>query len=361
MVNAVISGSGRFLPEKVVRNADFLNAQFFDESNRPILAENEQIISQFESVTEIRERRYVGDQMRNSDMAAAAGSRAIADAEVDKEQIDYVIVAHNFGDISSDARRVNIMPSLAAKVKHKLRITNDRCVPYDMIFGCPGWLEGLILANRFIQSDLAEHILVIGSETLSRVIDPHDRNRMIFADGAGAVVLSARGGKEKAGVMHSVTICDNGEELDYLKNSRSLNPAYDKSEFLVRMAGRKIYEYALKKVPPVVKETIESAALGIGDISKVLVHQANAKMERAILVRLIQLFGLHKAPENLMPMTVQTLGNSSVATIPTLYDLIAHHELAPHEFHSGDHIVFASVGAGMNVNAMVYRFPQHPL
>ena len=319
-------------------------------------AENEQIIRQFEAITEIRARRYVGDQMCNSDMAAAAGCRAVQDAEIDKEQIDYVIAAHNFGDISSDEKRVDIMPSLSARVKHKLRIKNDRCVPYDVIFGCPGWLEGLVLAHHFIRSERAQHILVVGSETLSRVVDPHDRNRMIFADGAGAVVLSARGGREKTGVIHSVTTCDNGEALSYLKNGPSLNPAYDESKTLIRMTGRKIYEYTLKRVPPVVKETIESAGLGIGDISKVLIHQANAKMDRAILTRLINLFGLHSAPEGFMPMTVQTLGNSSVATLPTLYDLIAHHELAPSEFHSGDHIVFTSVGAGMHVNAMVYRF-----
>lgn len=316
---------------------------------------NEQIIKKFERITEIRERRYVDDTMVNSDLATSAGERAIRDAGIEREALDYVIVGHNFGDITAGKKQIDIMPSIAAKVKHKLGIENNRCVPYDMIFGCPGWLESLILAHRFIQSGVARHALVIGSETPSRAVDPHDRNRMIFADGAGAVVLSAQQGTHKVGVLSHMTISDNGDELGYLKNGRSLNPAYDESEVLVRMAGRKIYEYALKKVPAVIQETLQLADLSAKDLSKVLMHQANAKMDHAILERLMKLSGMDKAPEDFMPMTIQTFGNSSVASIPTLYDLIAHGQLKPHAFHSGDQLILASVGAGMNVNAMAYR------
>lgn len=355
MVNSIISGSGHFLPERVVPNEVFRSARFFDAEGEPMPMANEQIIRKFEEITEIRERLYTRDGVMNSDLATAAAQRALQDAELEKEALDYVIAAHNFGDITPEKKQIDIMPSLAARVKNKLSIANPRCIPYDMTFGCPGWLEGLILAHHFIQGGVARHILVVGSETLSRAVDPHDRNRMIFADGAGAVILSACEDIQKTGVLSHVTISENLAELDYLKNGRSLNPDYEESEVLIRMNGRRVYEYALKRVPSLIKEAVESAGLRPRELSKVLMHQANAKMDQAILERLVRLFDLPEAPEHFMPMTIQHFGNSSVATIPTLYDRIAKRQMEPHSFRVGDNLVFASVGAGMNVNAMVYR------
>ena len=138
------------------------------------------------------------------------------------------------------------MPSVSALVKHKLGIKNLNCVNYDMVFGCPGWVEGMILANVLIKSGRAKNILVIGSETLSRATDPFDRDKMIFADGAGAVVLSATD-EENIGVIADNTLCFNGEEIGYLCNSHSLNPNINQERQYVRMMGRKIYEFAFEK------------------------------------------------------------------------------------------------------------------
>ena len=124
----------------------------------------------------------------------------------------------------------------------------------------------------------------------------------------------------------------------------------------MKMNGRKLYEFALSKVPLVIKAALEKAGLPLSAITKVLIHQANEKMNTAILERLFKLYGLPMPSAELMPMTISWLGNSSVATIPTLLDLILKGHLATHQLNSGDTVVFASVGAGMNVNAVVYQF-----
>ena len=120
------------------------------------------------------------------------------------------------------------------------------------------------------------------------------------------------------------------------------------------MYGRKIYEFAITKVPQAMKQCMEEAGEDINDLKKVFIHQANEKMDEAIIKRFYKLYDM-SAPEGVMPLTINTLGNSSVATVPTLYDLVRRGELEGHEVATGDLIMFASVGAGMNVNAILYR------
>src|SRR5699024_7447345 len=140
---------------------------------------NKEIIQKFEEITGIKERRYVKDELLTSDMAALAAEKAIQSADIDPETLDYLIVAHNFGDIRADNVKSDMVPSLASRVKQKLDIKNPFCVAYDLPFGCPGWLQGVIQANCFLKSGEAKRALVIGSETLSRVCDPHDRDSML--------------------------------------------------------------------------------------------------------------------------------------------------------------------------------------
>ena len=123
------------------------------------------------------------------------------------------------------------------------------------------------------------------------------------------------------------------------------------------MNGRKLYEYAISTVPQLVKDCVDKISLPLDKIKKVLIHQANAKMDDAILNRFFRLFGIRPKdiPEGMMPMTISELGNNSVATVPILYDLITKGEMKGHHLNSGDHFIFASVGAGMNVNALVYK------
>ncbi|MCC2589904.1 3-oxoacyl-ACP synthase III family protein [Chryseobacterium sp. MFBS3-17] len=355
MPSTVIIGSGSYLPPRVIGRDYFLSSEFFTEEGVKIDKPTAEIIDKFVEITEIEDRRYVEDHQMNSDIGYEAAKKALEDAAINPEELDYIIYASNFGDVK-DASGTNFMPNMAARVKNKLQIKNRKCITYDMIFGCPGWVEAMILANHLINAGSAKMILVVGSETLSRVTDPYDRNRMIFADGAGAVVVKASD-EPNVGIISHNTICDNAAELNYLENAVSLNEEADQSCLYIRMQGRKIYEYALKNVPNAIKETIDAAGLGIDDIDKILLHQANAKMDHAIIDRLLRLYDRKEYDESIAPMTIQYLGNSSVATVPTMYDLIIRNKMEGHTFQEKGNIVFASVGAGMNINCIVYRFP----
>ncbi|WP_267405467.1 MULTISPECIES: ketoacyl-ACP synthase III [unclassified Chryseobacterium] len=355
MPNTIIIGSGSYLPNRIIGRDFFLDSEFYTEDGVKIDKPAEETISKFVEITEIENRRFIEDDLSNSQIGYEAAKLAIADANVDQEELDYIIYASNFGEVTVNGY-ADFMPTMAARVKNKLGIRNRKCITYDMLFGCPGWVEAMILADNLIKAKVAKTILVIGAETLSRVTDPHDRNRMIFADGAGAVVVQATD-QENVGIIAHNTICDNGPELDYLANGPSINKDSDQSRLFVRMQGRKIYEYALKNVPAAIKETIEDAGLSIEDINKILIHQANAKMDYAMIERLHKLYDVKDYDHSISPMTIQDFGNSSVATIPTMFDLIIKGKMEGQTFKEKGNIVMTSVGAGMNINAIVYRFP----
>ena len=355
MPNTIIIGSGHYLPKNVIGRDFFMNSEFYTDEGEKIEKPNAEIINKFVEITEIENRRFIDENQTNSEIGYEAAKVAIEDSKIDPETLDYIIYASNFGEVTKDGY-VNFMPNMAARVKNKLGIKNRFCITYDMIFGCPGWVEAMILANNLIKAKAAKTILVVGSETLSKVTDPHDRNRMIFADGAGAVVVQATE-QENVGIISHKTICDNDAELEYLTNKPSINTNSDQKRLWVRMMGRKIYEYALKNVPQAIKDTIDAAELSIEDIDKVLIHQANAKMDYAMIERLFKLYGIKDGDHNIAPMTIQEFGNSSVATIPTMYDLIIKNKMNGHQFKEKGNIVMTSVGAGMNINAIVYKFP----
>ncbi|MDO4225732.1 MAG: 3-oxoacyl-ACP synthase III family protein [Bergeyella zoohelcum] len=355
MPNTIIIGSGSYIPENIITGTHFLDSTFFDENGEKIEKPNEEIVKKFVEITEIEERRYVDDNLMNSDIGTIAAKKAIEDAGIDAETLDYIICATNFGEIDHNGHSA-FMPSMSAIIKNKLGIKNLKCVNYDMIFGCPGWVEGMILADTLIKAKRAKNILVVGSDTLSRATDPYDRTKMIFADGAGAVVVTATD-DESVGIIADNTLCFNGEELSFLENACSLNADADQNKKYIRMRGRKIYEFALKYVPDAIKETIDKAKIDIKDIDKILIHQANAKMDHAMIERLFRLYGVKEYSHSVAPMTVQKFGNSSVATVPTMFDLIRKGQLGDHKFKEQGHIIFTSVGAGMNINAIVYKFP----
>jgi 3-oxoacyl-[acyl-carrier-protein] synthase-3 len=135
----------------------------------------------------------------------------------------------------------------------------------------------------------------------------------------------------------------------------SFNSNEEDAPLYIKMKGRKVYEYALKHVPLAMKACLEQSGVHLSEVNKILIHQANEKMDEEIVNRLYSLYGYDKPAEGIMPMSIQWLGNSSVATIPTLYHMIMKGEMAEHEIKKGDVILFASVGAGMNINAVCYR------
>ena len=355
--SSIITGTGSYLPPRIIPNDDFLHKTFFDHNGHRLQKTNREIIEKFQAITGIEHRRYVPSELNTSDIATRAAEQALHAADLDPEQLDYIIVAHNFGDVREDNRRTDIVPSIAARVKQNLAIESPATLAFDLPFGCPGWLQGVILADSLIKAGTAERLLIIGAETLSRIADPHDIDSMIYADGAGAAIVEAQSHDTPAGVLAHAGRSDTARHAQLLHMGPSYNPDYGDTTLFLKMSGHKLYEYALRTVPGVVKQCLEKAALPLSAVHKVLLHQANEKMDDAILKRLFALCKEAPIPANIMPMTISWLGNSSVATLPTLFDLLCRQQLPCHTVNPGDTIAFASVGAGMNINAMLYRLP----
>lgn len=351
-MNIKITGSGSYIPNLKVTNQDFSNHKFLNEDGSVFNSSNDVIAHKFVEITGIQERRYAEEGMVNSDMAFIAAKKAIENSKIDPETLDYIIFAHNYGDIKHNSIQSDTVPSLATRVKHLLQIQNPKCVAYDVLFGCPGWIEGVIQAQAFIKAGMAKKCLVIGSETLSRVVDKHDRDSMIYSDGAGATVIEAT--NEEGGILAHESATFAFDEAKYLFFGESYNKELNSDVCYIKMYGRKIYEFALNNVPNAMKECLDNSGIAINQVKKILIHQANEKMDEAIIQRFYKLYK-QSVPEGIMPMSIHELGNSSVATVPTLYDLLLNEKIENQSINKGDVILFASVGAGMNINAIVYR------
>ena len=350
----IISGTGSYIPSIIKTNLAFAENTFYGEDGVLIKTPNAEIVEKFKDITGIYERRYAEENMNTSEMASKAAELAIQDAGIDRETIDQIIVAHNFGDVLPGTIQTDTIPALASRVKHQLGIKNPNCVAYDILFGCPGWIKGVIQADSFIKSGMAKRCLVIGAETLSRVVDSHDRDSMIFSDGAGACIVEDDA-NTNSGILAASVQSHCVDETYFLYLGKSYHPEGDEATRYIKMKGRKVYEYAIKNVPLAMKECIEKAGVDIHDVKKFFLHQANEKMDEGFIKALYKLYDIRIVPENVMPMSIHDLGNSSVATIPTLYDLVKRGKYKEHQLDKGDIVIFASVGAGMNINAICYR------
>lgn len=352
--NIIISGTGSFVPEASTPNQHFANREFYNPDHSLIEADGEEVISKFEKITGIASRRYVGPALSTSDIAATAAKIAIEEAGIDAETIDQIIVGHNVGDVKHGSIQSDTLPCVAARVKHNLGIKNPNCVAYDIIFGCPGWLQGLIQARAYMLAGQAKSCLVIGAETLSRAIDPHDRDSMIYSDGAGATLLELVPEESPRGIKSVGSKSFTVDETYFIFWGKSNKPGADPHHGYLKMHGRKIYEFALREVPAAMKECLDASGHSISELKKIFIHQANEKMDDAIVQRFFKLYGINETPNGVMPMSIHTLGNSSVATVPTLYDLVRKGQLEGQGVSPGDVVMFASVGAGMHVNAATY-------
>jgi 3-oxoacyl-[acyl-carrier-protein] synthase-3 len=355
-LSTLITGTGCYIPEFIKTNREFTGHNFYAEDNKVLDIEPHIIVEKFKKITGIEERRYAASDMDSSDMAAIAAQIAIEDAGCDPETIDQIIVAHNFGNVVKHTIQTDVLPALASRVKHALKIKNPSCIPYDILFGCPGWVQGVIQADAYFKAGLAKKCLVIGTETLSRVLDMYDRDSMIFSDGAGACVMEMREVDENSsGILGSSVQSHCGDEVNYLNMGKSFYPDSDPRIRYIKMKGRKVYEYAMKYVPEAMKICLDNSGVDIHELKKIFIHQANEKMDEAIVKELYKLYGISNTPENIMPMSIHYLGNSSVATVPTLLDMVRKGLMPEHQLLKGDVIILASVGAGMNINAVCYR------
>lgn len=356
MQRTVITGTGSYIPTEVKTNLDFTQQDFYSEDKTRIDIEQKIIVEKFRKITGIAERRYASNNLNTSDIAILAAEKAIEDSGVDPETLDMIIVAQNFGNVVKGTIQSDAVPAIASRVKNGLQVKNPACVAYDILFGCPGWVQGVIQADAFFKAGLAKKALVIGAETLSRVIDPFDRDSMIFSDGAGATIIESVEGEESgSGILANSAMSYTLDEAYYINMDASYQPDADSNVRYIKMKGRKVYEFALKHVPEAMKACLDKSGTDIKDLKKVFIHQANEKMDEAIIQALYKLYGQPEAPKDIMPMSIHYLGNSSVATVPTLYDLVLQGKDNGHNVEKGDIVLFASVGAGMNINAIAYR------
>lgn len=354
MNRSKIIATGAYIPTEKISNKHFLGNLFFEHTHTAILQPTETIIRKFKAITGIEERLYAPEGMTASDMGTIAAEEAIANAGIDRESIDHIIVAHNYGEMKYPGAPRDMVPSLASKIKHKLGIKNPQCIPYDLIFGCPGWLQGMIQADVFIKAGLAKTCLVIGTETISRVLDPSDRDSMIFSDGAGACILQHNPHND-SGIINTVIRSDTGIETSYIYSGETNDGSESEPRF-IKMQGRKVYEYVLTHVPLAMKACLDQSGEDISSLKMVFLHQANEKMDEAIIQRFYELYGIEHLPENVMPMNIAFMGNSSVATIPTLLHQVVTSQIGSFGIKRGDIIMMASVGAGMNINAITCKW-----
>jgi 3-oxoacyl-[acyl-carrier-protein] synthase-3 len=352
---SIISGTGSVIPELLVPNSHFESSEFYDRGGTRMEKSGAEIVAKLEAITGIRERRYIPFEQDSIQLMTDASRLAVEDAGLNANDLSGIIVAHNAGNMIPDTGAFHTVPNLAAALKHELHSANHNCFAYDVLFGCPGWLQGIIQAHHAIQCDDAEHVLVTGLEVASRLLDPHDPDSMILGDGCGACVVSRSPTSEKGLIAYSTfshAMDDN--RIIYLGPSHK--PGVEGSCYF-HMNGRAVYKYATEWVPKVIQSALAKAKLNVTDVDLFLFHQANAKMLEAIAANLAELCDV--SPEifaGKIPTTIDFLGNTSVATIPTMLDLIRTRRLAGYEIREGDVAVMASVGAGMHCNAIVYRF-----
>lgn len=352
-----IIGTGSYIPPQVIKNNHFLNNEFYTPSKKRIEDKtNEEIIQKFNEITNIEERRYVAKNQVTSDIAALAIEAACEDAGISKESLEFIIVGHNFGDVADGHTQIDTLPGLANKVKMKLKLKNPQCICHDVISGCPGWTQAMIVADAYIKSGFHKRGVVVGADVLSRISDPHDRDTMIYADGAGATIVEMVESEEPIGIISHSSRSDSVQHASLLTFGESSNPDYEGDELFIKMAGHKLYIYAITTVPGVVKDSIEKAGIDLKDVKKVFIHQANEKMDEVILAGVFKLYGEKEIPEGIMPMSIRKLGNSSTATVPTLLDMVLKGKMEGQEVNEGDYTILCSVGAGMNVNSIVYKW-----
>jgi len=350
-----ITGTGSAMPSRVITNDYFLDHTFYTKEGKKNEKSTAAIIQKLEEISGIKERRFIPEDEPSVEILFQACSNAIQDAGIDKNEIDGLIVAHNAGNMLPNQVGVfHTVPNLAAVVKNKLGITNHQCHAYDILFGCPGWLQGVIQANRLIESGEATHVLVAGLEIASRLLDPNDVDSLLLADGCGATIVSKSESKDK-GVLAHAMFSHTEEDLNNITLGASLNRETTGHCFF-KMNGQRVYKYATTWLPQVIRQALDKVEITPSEVDYFFFHQANAKMLRVIASNLMDLYGItDQQYVDKIPSSIRFLGNTSVATIPTLFDLVNKQQMEGFTLKEGQTYVFASVGAGMHCNAVVYK------
>ena len=286
-----IAGTGSYLPEKVVTNDDL--AKVVDTSDEWIRTR-----------TGIRERHVAAEGQTTSDMGHRAALKAIEAAGIDPAEIDLIVVGTTTPDY--------IFPSTACLIQQKLGIAG--CAAFDVNAACSGFLFGFSVADNFIRAGVAKTVLVVGAETLTRIVDWTDRTTcVLFGDGAGAVVLKA---DTQAGIL-STHLHADGAKRDLLCCPVGVAAGFDNSlpnaGVRITMAGNEVFKHAVKALDSVVDETLEANGLDKSDLDWLIPHQANLRIIEATAKRL-------DMPMDRVIVTVDRHGNTSSASVPLALD-----------------------------------------
>jgi 3-oxoacyl-[acyl-carrier-protein] synthase-3 len=311
-----ITGTGMYVPERVLTNHDL---------EKLVETSDEWIVER----TGIRERRIAAPDQASSDLALIACQRALAMANVEAANVDQIVLATTTPD--------RILPSCACTLQQKLGAT--KAAAYDMFAACTGFIYGLGLARGLIGARVADTVLVIGVETLSRIVDYTDRNTcVLFGDGAGAAVLQAC---ETSVGVHAVDMHSDGElgEVLEVPAGISANPASDHTvaahEHYIRMQGKKLFPFAVRSMEDATRRCAEAAGWSPSDIDLFIPHQANLRIIEGVRERL----GL---PADKAYVNIERYGNTSSASIPIALDeCVRAGRLKP-----GDKLAMAAFGGG---------------
>ncbi len=325
--HANITGTGRYVPEKVITNA-WLES-LVDTSDEWIRQR-----------TGIVERRMAAPEQATSDLCLEASKIALADAGLKPEDIDQIIVA----TVTPDT----MFPATACRLQHAL---GCRHVPsFDLAAACSGYIYALSVARTAIAAGTAEHVLVVGAETLTRITDYTDRGTCIlFGDGAGATVVSHVPDSEPGIIDTHLASDGSGADLMILPASGSRIPAshesVDQKLHFTRLEGRAVYKNAISKIVMLVNESLARCNLSMDDVSLIIPHQMNA--------RIIESAAKHLGiPLDKIFVNLDQYGNTSAATVPMAIDQARRDG----KIKSGDLVCLVAFGGGMTWASALVRW-----
>ena len=313
-----IVGTGSYLPEKVLTNDDL--SKMVDTSDEWIFTR-----------TGIKERHIAADDECTSDLAVKAVEKALENAGLKVEEVDLLIVATITPDL--------VFPSTACLVQKKLGMKN--AVAFDIQAACSGFVFGLTMADGMIKSGVYKNAVIVGAETLSRIMDWNDRTTcVLFGDGAGAAVLRAT--NEKKGIL-SYSIKSDGDYVDILKATGG--PSATQTSGFIFMEGKEVFKLAVSRMPEISKEVVEKAGCSISDVDCFIPHQANIRIIDAALKNL-------DIPEEKVVKSIQYHGNISSACIPLALDIACKNG----QLKKGDNVLLTAMGAGFTWGSVFLKF-----
>ena len=325
---AVVAGTGAYLPEKILTNQDLEKS--LDTSDAWITAR-----------TGIRERRIAAEGESASTMAAKAGKQALEAGGIGPEDVDMIIVATSSPDV--------LFPSTACFVQNELQAFGSAA--YDVSAVCSGFIFGLSIAEQYLKTGRYEHILLIGSEVNSRIVDWSDRATCIlFGDGAGALLLNRVEQEQPLGVL-STHIYSDGSLSDLICVPGGIGRTginkqdIDDKKYSIKMSGNATFKVAVKRMTEVIQEALEFNGLSIEEVDLLIPHQANERIIRAVAERL-------KYPMEKVLMNIHKYGNTSAASIP----IGINEAWRDGRIQPGETSVLGAVGAGLTWGSAVIKW-----